>query len=120
MANSEVILSATSGPTDSTAITVTGEKFKGDGFYSRTDGFHTVQYNLSGNENNTFSGRIVIQATLATDPSSTDWFEVSETENVFTGSTGSFIYNFTGNYVWVRAYVDNWTDGNIEDIKLNH
>lgn len=120
MANSETILSATSGPDDSSAITVIGEKYKGDGYYSRSDGFHTVQYNLAGNENNAFRGRIVIQATLASNPIETDWFEILETSNTFTGSSGSFMYNFTGNYVWVRAYIDNWTDGNIEDIKLNH
>ena len=29
-------------------------------------------------------------------------------------------YNFTGNYVWVRAYVSNWTDGTVNSIRLNH
>ena len=47
MANSETILSANTHPGDSTVTTVTGEKFKGDGYYGRSDGFHTVQYSLS-------------------------------------------------------------------------
>ena len=47
-ATSEIILSATTHPGDSTAETVTSEKFKGDGYYGRSDGLHTVQYNVSG------------------------------------------------------------------------
>lgn len=120
-ANSETILSQQEHPGDSSAQTVTGDKYKGDGYYSRADGLHTVQYNLSGDgESNTFRGRIVIQASLATTPGTSDWFDVSATDQTYTGSSGSFIYNFTGNYVWVRAYVEDWTDGNIASIKLNH
>jgi hypothetical protein len=120
-ANSETILSLQSHPGDSSAQTVTGDKYKGDGYYSRADGLHTIQYNLSGDgKSNTFRGRIVIQASLATTPDTGDWFDVSATDQTYTGSSGSFIYNFTGNYVWVRAYVENWTDGNIASIKLNH
>ena len=35
-------------------------------------------------------------------------------------ATGSHIKNFTGNYVWVRAIISNWTDGNVASILLNH
>jgi hypothetical protein len=136
MANSEIILSAQSHPGDSTAETVTGEKFRGDGYYGRSDGFHTVQVNL-----NEFIGRIEIQGTLAIDPTDEDWFTVSlggtvtstvdTTGLVSSASTAVTInynqnetsvktYNFTGNYVWLRAKVSNWTDGTINSIALNH
>ena len=46
--NSETILSANTHPGDSTTETVTGEKFKGDGYYGRSDGLHSVQYTYSG------------------------------------------------------------------------
>ena len=120
MAQSEIILSANTHPGDSTVTTVTGTKFKGDGYYGRSDGFHTVQYSLDG-----FIGTIVIQATLAVEPSSTDWFTLSETSHTSANDSssnadGGFLYNFTGNYVWVRAYISNWTDGTISNILLNH
>lgn len=118
MANSETILSANAHPGDSTNETITGEKFKGDGYYGRSDGFHTVQYNL-----NSFIGTMAIQATLAVDPTAEDWFIVySQSYPVSNdeGTTGSFITNFTGNYVWIRAYVNNWTDGTVNSIQLNH
>lgn len=118
--SSEQIITNQVHPGDSSTETITGDKFKGDGYYGRSDGFHTVQYNVTG-----FIGNIVIQATLATDPSSTDWFTLSTTEHASTATSdsnadGAFIYNFTGNYVWIRAYVSSWTDGSITNILLNH
>lgn len=107
-------------PGDSTTETRTANKLKGDGYYGRADGLHTVQYNVVG-----FIGKIVVQATLAVNPAEADWFTLSATEHESTStgadeSTGSFIKNFTGNYVWIRCYVYNWTDGTVNSIVLNH
>ena len=116
--NSETILTQQTHPGDSTTETVTGEKFKGDGYYGRSDGFHTVQYTLDG-----FIGTIEMQATLAIDPTADDWFTVyTQAYPVVddAGATGSFLTNFTGNYVWVRAYVSNWTDGAVTSVRLNN
>jgi len=118
--NSETILSSQVHPGDSTTETLTGSKYKGDGYYGRTDGFHTVQYSVTG-----FIGKVVMQATLVVDPGDSDWFTISSTEHESTSETdtngdGSFIYNFTGNYVWVRAYISSWTDGSVQSILLNH
>ena len=111
-ANSEIILSSNTHPGDSTIETITGEKFKGDGYYGRSDGFHSVQYTYSG-----LTGTISIQGTLAVDPTVDDWFEV----HTYTAAqeTSSKIASFTGNYVWVRAVV-TYTDGTIDSITLNH
>ena len=120
MAQSETILTANTHPGDSTTETVTGEKYKGDGYYGRSDGFHTVQYSLDG-----FIGSVNIQATLAIEPTADDWFTLSGTnltsaDDSSNFANGSFMYNFTGNYVWVRAVVSSWTDGTVNSIKLNH
>lgn len=134
MAQSETILSAQTHPGDSTNETVTGEKYKGDGYYGRSDGFHTVQIDLTG-----FIGRVEMQGTLAVDPTADDWFTVElgtgtmsvDTTGALTEQNITFVeysevttntksYNFTGNYVWVRAKVSNWTDGTVNSIKLNH
>ena len=132
--NSETILSANTHPGGSTVETVTGEKFKGDGYYGRSDGLHTVQVDLNG-----FIGTVTMQGTLATNPVEADWFtlvldsgkqSVDTTGLVTTQSitsveytsvtTNTKTYNFTGNYVWVRAYVSNWTAGTVNSIRLNH
>ena len=113
MAQSETILSQQTHPGDSTVQTVTGDAYKGDGYYGRSDGFHTVQYTLDN-----VRGTISIQATLAIEPASADWFTVYEQEYT-EETTTSAMTNFTGNYVWVRAVVE-YTQGTVEDIKLNH
>ena len=133
MSNSETILSANTHPGDSTTETVTGEKYKGDGYYSRSDGFHTIQINLSG-----FLGDIEMQGTLAVDPTADDWFTVTLGSGQTIDTTGKIVsattskleytdnetssktYNFTANYVWIRIYVSNWTDGTVNSIQLNH
>jgi uncharacterized protein with FMN-binding domain len=118
-AYSETILAAQNHPNDSTSTTVTGQQYKGDGYYGRSDGFHTVQLTVTD-----FVGTIVIQASLATTPTATDWFDVTgtahtSTNNAHANADGSFFYNFTGNFVWIRAKVV-YTAGDIASIKLNH
>ena len=117
MANSEIILPSNTHPGDSTIETVTGEKFKGDGYYGRSDGFHTVQHTLTE-----FVGTVYIQATLAVNPIDDDWFTVSTHDYpVYAdeGVTGSYITNFVGNYVWIRTVIE-YTDGTVNSVVLNH
>jgi hypothetical protein len=132
--NSVIILPNQSHLGDSSAQSVTGGAFKGDGYYGRSDGFHTVQVSITG-----FIGTIQMQGTLAVDPTDDDWFTVElgtgtmsvDTTGALTEQNITFVeysevttntksYNFTGNYVWVRAKVSNWTDGTVNSIKLNH
>ena len=97
-------------------VTITGDKFKGDGYYGWGDGLHTVSYQLTS-----FVGDIRIQATLAADPIDSDWFDVDGTSigNDATPLTTVQIINFIGNFVWVRA-VANYTAGTINTILYNH
>lgn len=132
--NSVIILENQPHQGDSNTQTVTSEKFKGDGFYGRSDGLHTIQTDLNG-----FVGKIEFQASLATDPEDEDWFTVqlgTGTQTIDTtgliaeenityieyteSTTDAKVYNFTGNYVWIRTIVTNWTDGTINAIRLNH
>ena len=131
--NSETILTSQTHIGDSSIQSHTGEKYKGDGYYGRSDGLHTIQVNLSG-----FLGDIEMQGTLAVDPTADDWFTVTLGSGQTMDTTGKIVsattskleytdnetssktYNLTGNYVWVRAYVSNWTDGTVNSIQLNH
>ena len=99
-------------PGDSTSVTNTSDKLKGDGYYGRSDGLHSIQYNLDG-----FSGTILIQGTLATTPVEADWFTVDT--NTLSTQTTSAIRNVTGNYVWIRIAV-TYTDGTVNGVVLNH
>ena len=93
-------------------------KFKGDGYYSQPDGVHTVSYKVSSTVNT--EATIKMQATLATTPTEDDWADISNTTPTLDQSTTIFSYNFTGNYVWVRAKITGMTAGTITEILLNH
>jgi len=116
---SETILDETTHPAGNAELTVTGDAYKGDGYYGRSDGFHTVQMTFEN-----FVGTVKIQATLATEPTANDWFDVTDVEHVSPNAShanadGSFFYNFTGNFVWIRTKVV-YTGGSVNSIKLNH
>ena len=106
--------------TATTTLTYISDKVKGDGYYSSSDGVHTVAYKATYD----FAGSIYMQASLATDPSTTDWFNVVGTTstyttlNIRTTSTVN-IYNFIGNFVWVRGYI-SIDQGTVQSIKYNH
>jgi len=116
-ANSQIILSQQTHSGGLSDETVVGDRFKGDGFYGRSDGIHTVQYSVTD-----FDGTVTIEATLATEPVEADWFVVYEQTYPTSGLppvTTSNITNFTGNYVWIRAKIV-YAEGTVNSILLNH
>lgn len=119
--NSVTILSSQVHTGDSTVQTVTSDKVQGDGYYGRSDGFHTVQINLAD-----FTGDLTFQGTLAVTPGDDDWFDIETTDQLTTLSYSSdstsvnVFKNFIGNFVWIRVQVTNWTTGSISSILMNH
>lgn len=92
---------------------------KGDGYFGFSDGIHTVTYTVSPS----FTGSIIMQASLATSPTTTDWFDITGTNNAYSIPVGTSnrtdYFNFTGNFVWVRTKV-NVTSGFVAAINYNH
>ena len=115
------------------ALTLVSDKVKGDGYFGGSDGVHTVQVQLTN-----FVGRIELQASLSSEPSSSDWFStplsgtlaVDTTGAVVTASTSTVTYNtattnvksynVTGNYLWLRAELSQFTAGTVNAIKYNY
>lgn len=91
-------------------------KYQGDGYYSQVDGVHTVAYHV----NNTMTGSIKMQGSLATTPTEDDWFDISGTTFTADQSTLVDSKNFTGNFVWVRAKCSSMTAGSVTKILYNH
>jgi hypothetical protein len=92
------------------------DEFKGDGYYGFADGVHTTQTRTTS-----FVGIITLQGSLATDPASTDWVDISTVVgDGSTAITNSFLTNFTGNYVWIRASVTSFSAGTINSVLLAH
>ena len=93
------------------------DKQKGDGYYSQPDGVHTVAYQIDTSV--PVATTIKMQGSLATTPTEDDWFDISGTSPTPDLSTTIFSFNFTGNYVWVRAKITGMTAGSITSILLN-
>jgi len=130
MADTITLLSTS---TYSNSATLQSDKAQGDAYFGASDGLHTIAIQL-----NDFIGTIKIQGSLATDPQETDWFDISLSSGA-TGvdTTGKIAdalvtslpyalaetsmksYNATGNFVWLRVDVSNWTGGTISRIEMN-
>lgn len=100
-------------------------KYQGDGYYSQVDGIHTVAYHVSAGSvtpANNFNGKIKMQGSLATTPTEDDWFDILGTTFTADTSTSVSAYNFTGNFVWVRAKCYDWTtaSSSVTKILYNH
>lgn len=96
------------------------DSHKGDGYYGASDGLHTVTYTLAP----TFVGTVTMQASLASNPVESDWFNIQDTTQTYTrfdsrDFTTVDYFNFTGNFVWVRGRV-SIVDGAVEAVSYNH
>lgn len=66
-----------------------------------------------------FQGRIIIEATMASTPESDlDWFQVDEVDSTSEYTTSNFSRNLSGNFVWLRARVKDFTSGTITKLTL--
>ena len=103
-------------PYDGSSTTFSSGPFKGNGYYGYTDGLHTVTYAVTN-----FIGVLKFQATLVTSPTENDWFDVTST-SIGDGSnaiSGNYFFNFTGNFVWCRAHITNFSAGQINRVLYN-
>lgn len=120
--------------TGTTALVYSSNPIKGDGYFGSPDGLHTIQVNLTD-----FVGKFEMQGTLASNPTDEDWTSLSlsssrytlDTTGLFQEITSKYVeytsaetsvktYNVLGNFVWVRAKISNWTQGTVNNIKVNH
>ena len=100
-------------------LTFNSNAEKGTGYYGISSGLHTVTYSVT----NTFAGTVTMQATLASEPTDSDWFDVDGTKmtRVYqtTNTTSTVATTFTGNFTWVRA-VAELGQGTLLNIKYNY
>lgn len=122
-----VLLTSTEGQ-----LNVTGEAYKAAGYFGYSSGIHTACWYMTD-----FVGKVYIEASLATNPTASDWSTVytkqypvdpqNPTGN-YSGDTGLDNYTFQSNIVWVRARVDRsylvnpdvLDVGSIQKILLNY
>jgi hypothetical protein len=111
-------------PGNGAPYTVTGNSQPAAAYYLGNRDLQTVNTKLSN-----CTGNIVIEASLATTPTSSDWFKVYElvananaTSNSAPqlASNASVYTNIQGNFVYMRAKVVDFRGGIVEHVKLSY
>ncbi len=111
-------------PGNGAPYTVTGNSQPAAAYYLGNRDLQTVNTKLSN-----CTGNIVIEASLATTPTSSDWFKVYELEanaNATSNSApqlasnASVYTNIQGNFVYMRAKVVDFRGGTVEHVKLSY
>jgi len=104
--------------------TVTGNSQPAAAYYLGNRDLQTVNINLTN-----VTGNIVIEASLATTPVTGDWFKVYELvadANAASNtapqiaSNASIYTNVEGNFVYMRAKVDDFAGGIVNFVKLSY
>lgn len=114
MAQSTILnlLTQTSHPVGSDPISVYGTKQQAAAYMIAGRDLQTITWHFSGS----FSGDPVIQASLETDPGDGDWFDVY---SINTSQLHGY-HNINGNFVWIRAVVTDWTEGEIQLVTVSY
>ena len=111
-------------PGNGAPYTVTGNSQPGVSYIITPRSLQTVNINVTN-----CTGNITIEASLATTPSSTDWFKVYELEanaNAASNSApqiasnASVYTNIDGNFVYMRAKVVDFQGGVVNFVKLSY
>lgn len=111
-------------PGNGAPYTVTGNSQPAAAYYLGNQDLQTVNIRLTN-----CTGNIVIEASLATEPTSTDWFDVYElvaNANAAANSApqiasnASVYTNIEGNFVYLRAKVEDFQGGGVNYIKLTY
>ena len=111
-------------PGNGAPYTVTGNTNPAAAYYLGNKDLQTVAVKLTE-----VTGNIVIEASLATQPSTTDWFKVYElvananaTPNSAPqiASNSSVYTNIEGNFVYMRAKIEDFSYGTVQYVKLSY
>lgn len=111
-------------PGNGAPYTVTGNTYPAAAYYLGNQDLQTINIGLTA-----CTGNIVIEATLASQPTSTDWFKVYELEADAAATTDSpdqlasnaRVYtNIEGNFVYMRAKIEDFQAGVVNYVKLSY
>lgn len=111
-------------PGNGAPYTVIGNSQPAAAYYLGNRDLQTVNVKLTN-----VTGNIVLEASLATTPTSTEWFRVYELEanaNATANSApqlasnASIYTNIEGNFVYMRAKVEDFDGGTVQFVKLSY
>lgn len=93
---------------------IVGERQPAAAYYLGNQDLQTVTWSITN-----VTGLISIQASLVDNPTSNDdWFIVYNLS--CTALTQSSFININGNFVWIRAIINGFTQGVVQNIKMSY
>ena len=110
-----------SGNYDGSSQDWAGDRQQAANYYGGFGTLQTIAFYLLN-----FSGRIVIEATLDSNPTvDSEYFEIYTVDNVSINNvppplTNNFSTNITGNFTWIRARVELFDAGTITKVMLSY
>lgn len=111
-------------PGNGAPYTVIGNSQPAAAYYLGNRDLQTVNMKLTE-----VTGNIVIEASLATNPGADDWFEVYKVEannnapantDLNFNSSSSTYHNVEGNFVYVRAKIQDFNYGVVQYVKVSY
>jgi hypothetical protein len=106
-----VVYGTPSGTYDGSSQDWISAAVKGSDYYQGRGGVQTIGFDVDG-----FDGQIIIEATLDSDPDSAAWFDVLDFDDSTTQRSESVI----GNFVWIRARVQDFESGTVVSVAVNY
>lgn len=97
---------------------VTGDTVQAASYYLGNQDLQTVSFSFSE-----VTGNLVIEGTLASTPSDSDWFkvyEVSANNSANTNANLKSFTNLTGNFVYMRAKINDFNHGVVNFVKVSY
>lgn len=107
------------GPYTGPELPFKSDAAKGVGYYRKTNGLHTASYTTASD----FIGTLKLQGSLVTAPTDTDWADIDGSvlgDNITPLADDTVMFNFDGNFVWIRAVIVEFTGGAINRVLLTH
>jgi len=111
-------------PGDGSAYNVTGNSYPASSYYLGNGNLQTLNLSLTN-----LVGTVSVEATLASTPTDSDWFEVySVTANVWDITNSTHVnnanlvtyVNVPGNFVYSRATINNFQNGIVNYVRMSY
>ena len=111
-------------PGNGAPYTLTSNSQPAAAYYLGNQDLQTLNLKLSG-----VTGNIVLEASLASTPTNTEWFKVYELEAnanapsnsaSYIASNASLYNNVEGNFVYLRAKIEDFQGGTVNFVKISY
>ena len=110
-----VVHGVPSGTYDGSSLDFSSLPVEAADYYQGNGSIQTITLRVTG-----FQGIIRLVATLGDDPQQAAWFDLGEFDYSSAATTTTIAPSYTGNFVWVRADIVDFTAGTINFVTITY